>query len=141
LACSFLSLTVPWLVTKLFVEQFYSPLEIIRTLSYGNLQISNSNNNGIGNDPIFLDVTSLYKNSLLALIFSMAMYPISLAIMVISIVLLFISRNKNKKEDKWSRPTRNGGWSVMTLVTGILCIISAIAWIYSIQSFKTQLAE
>jgi Na+/proline symporter len=71
----------------------------------------------------------------------MAMYPISLAIMVISIVLLFISRNKNKKEDKWSRPTRNGGWSVMTLVTGILCIISAIAWIYSIQSFKTQLAE
>jgi hypothetical protein len=47
-----LSLTVPWFVTKLFGEQFYSPLEIIRTLSSGNLQISNSNNNGIGNDPI-----------------------------------------------------------------------------------------
>jgi len=95
-----------------------------------------SNSSKIRMDPVLSDLSSnVYPNSSLALFFSMVLYPISIIILIASIVVAGLDKIKKGRFKIF------GGWSKITLIAGILVVAASVSWIYSLQSFKTQFSE
>jgi hypothetical protein len=93
------------------------------------------NNNKPQNDLVIADLTAVYPNSSSAFILSiLILYPISIAGMVGAIVFSAIGKKGGSK-------ARSVLFSRLGLVAGILAIIAAVLWIYSIQSFKDQFSR
>lgn len=87
------------------------------------------------NDLVIADLTAVYPNSSSAFILSiLILYPISIAVMVGAIVFSAIGK-KGGSKTKLVLSSRIG------LIAGILAIITAVLWIYSIQSFKDQFSR
>jgi hypothetical protein len=101
----------------------------------GNAGGNSFDDNKPQNDLVIADLTAAYPNSSSAFILSiLILYPISIAVMVGAIVFSAIGR-KEGGERKLVLSSRIG------LVAGILAIITAVLWIYSIQSFKDQFSR
>src|SRR5215210_2949158 len=135
-----ISLTLPWLTINLFGQRSYSAFDNIQILTDSQKEERNAgdtsfNNNKPQNDLVIVDLTTIYPNSSSAFILSiLILYPISIAVMVGAIVFSAFGR-KGGSERKLVLSSRIG------LVAGILAIITAVLWIYSIQSFKDQFSR
>lgn len=122
------SLFIPWLITNFFGQQTYFPLEILKAIT--NYQKE---------DPVLSDLTSVYAISSFAFIFSMIIYPISIAVMIAAVVVV-IKLNQQKRTTKTTIIRRL--WQPkISIIAGILVIAASIGWIYSIQSFKTEFSR
>lgn len=136
-----LSLLIPWIVTNIFGQRAYTLLDVVTILL--NDQISEEENTTTANnsskirmDPVLSDLSSnVYPNSSLTLFFSMILYPISIIILIASIVVAVFDKIKKGRFKIF------GGWSKITLIAGILVVVASVSWIYSLQSFKTQFSE
>ena len=136
-----LSLLIPWIITNIFGQRAYTLLDVTTILL--NNQITEetttttaSNSSKIRMDPVLSDLSSnVYPNSSLALFFSMILYPISIIILIASIVVAGFDKIKKDRFKIF------GGWSKITLIAGILVVVASVSWIYSLQSFKTQFSE
>jgi hypothetical protein len=136
-----ISLTLPWLTINLFGQRSYSAFDNMQILTdsqkeeEGNAGSGSFDNNKPQNDLVIADLTTIYPNSSSAFILSiLILYPISIAVMVGAIVFSAFGR-KGDSERKLVLSSRIG------LVAGILAIIAAVLWIYSIQSFKDQFSR
>ena len=142
LGLSLISLTLPWLTINLFGQRSYSAFDNMQTLTdsqkeeeEGNAGDISFNNNKPQNDLVIADLTAVYPNSSSAFILSiLILYPISIAGMVGAIVFSAIGKKGGNK-------ARSVLSSRLGLVAGILAIIAAVLWIYSIQSFKDQFSR
>ena len=142
LGLSLISLTLPWLTINLFGQRSYSAFDNMQILTdsqkeeeEGNAGDTSFDNNKPQNDLVIADLTAVYPNSSSAFILSiLILYPISIAGMVGAIVFSAI-RKKGGSKRKLVLSSRLG------LVAGILAIIAAVLWIYSIQSFKDQFSR
>lgn len=134
-----LSLLIPWIITNIFGQRAYTLLNVITILL--NNQITEENtttgdSSKIRMDPVLSDLSSnVYPNSSLALFFSMILYPISIIILIASIVVAGFDKIKKGRFKIF------GGWSKITLIAGVLVVVASVSWIYSLQSFKTQFSE
>lgn len=132
------SLVLPWLVVNLFGQRSYSVLDNIQILANsqkgeGNTTRTSSNNPQ--NDLVITDLTTVYPNSSSAFILSMlVLYPISVAVMVGAVLFAAIGKQRDSKI-KLIISSR------IALVAGILAIITAVLWIYSVESFKDQFSR
>ena len=137
-----ISLTLPWLTINLFGQRSYSAFDNMQILTDAQKEeegnpggTSFDNNIKPQNDLVIADLTAVYPNSSSAFILSiLILYPISIAVMVGAIVFSAFGR-KGDSERKLVLSSRIG------LVAGILAIIAAVLWIYSIQSFKDQFSR
>jgi hypothetical protein len=142
LALSLVSLTLPWLTINLFGQRSYSAFDNMQILTdslkkeeEGNAGDTSFDNNKPQNDLVIADLTAVYPNSSSAFILSiLILYPISIAGMVGAIVFSAIGKKGGSKP-------RSVLSSRLGLVAGILAIIAAVLWIYSIQSFKDQFSR
>jgi hypothetical protein len=101
----------------------------------GNAGSTSFNNNKPKNDLVIADLTTVYPDSSSAFILSiLILYPISIAVMVGAIVFSAIGK-KGASKRKFVLSSSVG------LVAGILAIIAAVLWIYSVQSFKVQFSR
>lgn len=134
-----LSLLIPWIITNIFGQRAYTLLDVITTLLNNQITEENTttgNSSKIRMDPVLSDLSSnVYPNSSLALFFSMILYPISIIILIASIVVAGLDKIKKGRFKIF------GGWSKITLIAGILVVAASVSWIYSLQSFKTQFSE
>lgn len=141
LGLSLISLTLPWLTINLFGQRSYSAFDNMQILTdsqkveEGNAGDTSFDNNKPQNDLVIADLTAVYPNSSSAFILSiLILYPISIAVMVGAIVFSAIGKKGGSKP-------RSVLSSRLGLVAGILAIITAVLWIYSIQSFKDQFSR
>src|SRR5215216_4710548 len=141
LGLSLISLTLPWLTINLFGQRSYTAFDNMQILTDSqerrrrNAGSGSFDNNKPQNDLVIADLTTIYPNSSSAFILSiLILYPISIAVMVGAIVFSAFGR-KGGSERKLVLSSRIG------LVAGILAIITAVLWIYSIQSFKDQFSR
>jgi hypothetical protein len=141
LGLSLISLTLPWLTINLFGQRSYSAFDNMQILTdsleegEGNVGDTFFDNNKPQNDLVIADLTAVYPNSSSAFILSiLILYPISIAGMVGAIVFSAIGKKGGSK-------ARSVLSSRLGLVAGILAIIAAVLWIYSIQSFKDQFSR
>ena len=142
LGLSLISLTLPWLTINLFGQRSYSAFDNMQILTdsqkeeeEGNAGDTSFDNNKPQNDSVIADLTAVYPNSSSAFIISiLILYPISIAGMVGAIVFSAIGKKGGSKR-KLVLSSRLG------LAAGILAIITAVLWIYSIQSFKDQFSR
>lgn len=142
LGLSLISLTLPWLTINLFGQRSYSAFDNMQILTdsqkeeeEGNAGDTSFDNNKPQNDSVIADLTAVYPNSSSAFIISiLILYPISIAGMVGAIVFSAIGKKGGNK-------ARSVLSSRLGLVAGILAIITAVLWIYSIQSFKDQFSR
>ncbi len=134
-----LSLLIPWIITNIFGQRAYTLLDVITTLLNNQITEENTttgNSSKIRMDPVLSDLSSnVYPNSSLALFFSMILYPISIIILIASIVVAGFDKIKKGRFKIF------GGWSKITLIAGVLVVVASVSWIYSLQSFKTQFSE
>ena len=136
----FVSLFIPWLTSNILSQRVYSLIEITSILiqpQLAQLGITNNNNNStnVPSDPVLSDLTKVYENSSFALYFSVIIYPISIAVLSTSIIYALLAKSKKNM----SRGVHN--WTKILLIGGVLATVASVAWIYSIQSFKTQFSE
>ena len=137
-----ISLTLPWLTINLFGQRSYSAFDNMQILTDAQKEeegnpggTSFDNNIKPQNDLVIADLTAVYPNSSSAFILSiLILYPISIAVMVGAIVFSAIGK-KGGSKTKLVLSSRIG------LIAGILAIITAVLWIYSIQSFKDQFSR
>jgi MFS family permease len=137
-----ISLTLPWLTINLFGQRSYSAFDNMQILTDAQKEeeenpggTSFENNIKPQNDLVIADLTAVYPNSSSAFILSiLILYPISIAVMVGAIVFSAIGK-KGGSKTKLVLSSRIG------LIAGILAIITAVLWIYSIQSFKDQFSR
>jgi MFS family permease len=137
-----ISLTLPWLTINLFGQRSYSAFDNMQILTDAQKEeeenpggTSFENNIKPQNDLVIADLTAVYPNSSSAFILSiLILYPISIALMVGAIVFSAIGK-KGGSKTKLVLSSRIG------LIAGILAIITAVLWIYSIQSFKDQFSR
>jgi hypothetical protein len=142
LGLSLISLTLPWLTINLFGQRSYSAFDNMQILTYAQKEEEEGNAGGTSfddnkpqNDLVIADLTAVYPNSSSAFILSiLILYPISIAGMVGAIVFSAIGKKGGSK-------ARSVLSSRLGLVAGILAIIAAVLWIYSIQSFKDQFSR
>ena len=135
-----ISLILPWLIVNFFGQRLYSAFDNMQILTNsqkeeGKAGGTSFNNNKSQNDLVIADLTTVYPDSSSAFIIStLILYPISIAVMVGAIVFSAIGKKGGSKR-KLVLSSRVG------LVAGILAIITAILWIYSVQSFKVQFSR
>jgi MFS family permease len=135
-----ISLILPWLIVNFFGQRSYSAFDNMQILTNsqkeeGNAGGTSFNNNKPQNDLVIADLTTVYPGSSAAFILSMLiLYPISIAVMIGAIVFSAIGKKDGSKR-KLVLSSRVG------LVAGILAIITAVLWIYSVQSFKVQFSR
>jgi hypothetical protein len=138
-----ISLTLPWLTINLFGQRSYSAFDNMQILTDAQKEEEEGNAGGTSfennikpqNDLVIADLTAVYPNSSSAFILSiLILYPISIAVMVGAIVFSAIGK-KGGSKTKLVLSSRIG------LIAGILAIITAVLWIYSIQSFKDQFSR
>jgi hypothetical protein len=135
-----ISLTLPWLTINLFGQRSYSAFDNIQILTDSQKEERNAgdtsfDNNKPQNDLVIADLTTVYPDSSSAFILSiLILYPISIAVMVGAIVFSAIGKKGGSKR-KLVLSSKVG------LVAGILAIITAVLWIYSVQSFKVQFSR
>ncbi|TVP40997.1 hypothetical protein [Candidatus Nitrosocosmicus arcticus] len=134
-----LSLLIPWIITNIFGQRAYTLLDVTTILLNNQITEENTpanNSSKIRMDPVLSDLSSnVYPNSSLALFFSLILYPISIIILIASIVVAGFDKFKKGKFKIF------GGWSKVALIAGILVVVASVSWIYSLQSFKTQFSE
>lgn len=134
-----LSLLLPWIITNIFGQRAYTLLDVTTILLNNQITEENTpanNSSKIRMDPVLADLSSnVYLNSSLALFFSMILYPISIIILIASIVVAGFDKIKKGRFKIF------GGWPKITLIAGILVVLASVSWIYSLQSFKTQFSE
>ena len=125
-----LSSALPWLIVNLLGQRTYSALDnlaIIITLAPMSRDVLEKSQI----DPVISDLNSwIYPNSSFALIVGTLLYPISLATMTLALVLIVL---RNKVTSSWIYGT--------VVAAGILAIISALFWIYSIHLFRIQFTQ
>jgi MFS family permease len=135
-----ISLILPWLTINFFGQRSYTAFDNMQILTNsqkeeGNAGGTSFNNNKPQNDLVMADLTTVYPDSSSAFILSMLiLYPTSIAVMVGAIVFSAIGKKSGSKR-KLVLSSRVG------LVAGILAIITAVLWIYSVQSFKDQFSR
>ena len=115
------SMVVPWLIVDFLGHHPYSPLDIIGELVQRNL----SNNNTTPpsqNQFLLLDLTSTYTGTSSAFVFSTVLYLISIPAIIAAMV--------------WKKHRAK-----IALAAGIIAITAGLAWVYSVQSFKTHFAQ
>jgi hypothetical protein len=105
------SIVVPWLVVDFLGHHPYSPLDIVGELVQHGQ-----------NQYLLLDLTSTYTGTSSAFVFSTVLYLISIAAIIAAIV--------------WKKHRAK-----IALVAGIIAITAGLAWLYSVQSFKTHFAQ
>jgi hypothetical protein len=126
-----LSSALPWLIVNLLGQRAYSALDDLRIIITSVSPMSRDALEKSQIDPVISDLNSwIYPNSSFALIVGTLLYPISLAIMALGLVLIVL---RNKVTSYWIHRT--------VVAAGILAILSALLWIYSIQSFKIQFTQ
>jgi hypothetical protein len=126
-----LSSALPWLIVNLLGQRTYSALDDLRMIITSVSPMSRDALEKSQIDPVISDLNSwIYPNSSFALIVGTLLYPISLATMALGLVLIVL---RNKVTSYWIHRT--------VVVAGILAIVSALLWIYSIQSFKIQFTQ
>ncbi|MGH9990704.1 MAG: hypothetical protein ACREAS_09735, partial [Nitrososphaera sp.] len=126
-----LSTALPWLIVNLFGQRTYSALDNLTIIITTASPMSTDALEKSQIDPIISDLNSwIYSNSSFALIVGTILYPISLATMAIALVLIVL---RNKVTSYWTHQT--------VVAAGILAIVAAAFWIYSIQSFKIQFSQ
>jgi hypothetical protein len=136
-----ISLILPWLTINFFGQRSYSAFDNMQILTNTQKEGRNAggtsfNNNKPQNDLVIADLTTVYPDSSSAFILSMLiLYPISIAVMVGAIVFSAIGKKGGSKRKFVLLSSRVG------LVAGILAIITAVLWIYSVQSFKVQFSR
>jgi MFS family permease len=135
-----ISLILPWMTINLFGQRSYSAFDNMQILTdsrkeEGNVGGTSIDNNKPQNDLVIADLTAVYPNSSSAFILSiLVLYPISIALMIGAIVFSVIGKKGGSKR-KLVLSSRLG------LTAGILAVIAAVLWIYSIQSFKDQFSR
>jgi hypothetical protein len=135
-----ISLTLPWLTINLFGQRSYSAFDNIQILTGSQKEERNAgdtsfDNNKPQNDLVIADLTTVYPDSSSTFILSiLILYPISIAVMVGAIVFSAVGKKGSSKR-KLVLSSKVG------LVAGILAIITAVLWIYSVQSFKVQFSR
>jgi MFS family permease len=135
-----ISLILPWLIVNFFGQRSYSAFDNMQILTNSQKEERNAgdtsfNNNKPQNDLVIADLTTVYPDSSSAFILSMLiLYPTSITVMVGAIVFSAIGKKEGSKR-KLVLSSRVG------LVAGILAIITAVLWIYSVQSFKVQFSR
>jgi MFS family permease len=135
-----ISLTLPWLTINLFGQRSYSAFDNMQILTdsqkeEGNPGVTSFDNNKPQNDLVIADLTAVYPNSSSAFILSiLILYPISIAVMVGAIVFSAIGK-------KWGSKRKLVLSSRLGFIAGILAVIAAVLWIYSIQSLKDQFSR
>jgi len=140
LGLSLISLTLPWLTINLFGQRSYSAFDNMQLVTDSQEEEENAGGTSFDNnkpqyDSVIADLTAVYPNSSSAFILSiLILYPISIAGMVGAIVFSAIGKKGGSKR-KLVLSSRLG------LTAGILAIIAAVLWIYSIQSFKDQFSR
>ena len=136
-----ISLILPWMTINLFGQRSYSAFDNMQILTdsqkeEGNVGGTSIDNNKPQNDLVIADLTTIYPNSSSAFILSiLILYPISIAVMVGAIVFSAIGKKEGSKRKLVLLSSRVG------LVAGILAIITAVLWIYSVESFKDQFSR
>jgi hypothetical protein len=136
-----ISLILPWLTINFFGQRSYSAFDNMQILTNTQKEERNAggtsfNNNKPQNDLVIADLTTVYPDSSSAFILSMLiLYPISIAVMVGAIVFSAIGKKGGSKRKFVLLSSRVG------LVAGVLAIIAAVLWIYSVQSFKVQFSR
>lgn len=135
-----ISLTLPWLTINLFGQRSYSAFDNMQILTdsqkeEGDTGSTSFDSNKPQNDLVIADLMTIYPDSSSAFILSIViLYPISIAVMVGAIVFSAIGKKGGSKR-KLVLSSRVG------LVAGILAIITAVLWMYSVQSFKFQFSR
>jgi MFS family permease len=135
-----ISLILPWLTINFFGQRSYSAFDSMQILTNLQKEEENAggtsfNNNKPQNDLVIADLTTVYPDSSSAFILSiLILYPISITVMIGAIVFSAIGKKGGNKR-KLVLSSRVG------LVAGILAIITAVLWIYSVQSFKVQFSR
>ena len=115
------SIAIPWLIVDFLGHHPYSPLDIAGEIVQRNL--SNNNTNPPNqNQFLLLDLTSTYTGTSSAFVFSTVLYLISIPAIIASIV--------------WKKHRAK-----IALAAGIIAITAGLAWVYSVQSFKTHFAQ
>ena len=137
-----ISLILPWLTINFFGQRSYSAFDNMQILTNTqkeeelNAGGTSFNNNKPQNDLVIADLTTVYPDSSSAFILSMLiLYPISIAVMVGAIVFSAIGKKGGSRRKFVLLSSRVG------LVAGVLAIIAAVLWIYSVQSFKVQFSR
>ncbi|HYT41363.1 MAG TPA: hypothetical protein VEP90_03360 [Methylomirabilota bacterium] len=114
------SIAIPWLVVDFLGHHPYSPLDIVGELVQRN-SANNNTNPPNQNQFLLLDLTSTYAGTSSAFVFSTVVYLVSIPVIIASIVW---------KEHR----------AKIALAAGIIAITAGLAWVYSVQSFKTHFA-
>lgn len=115
------SIAIPWLVVDFLGHHPYSPLDIVGELVQRN-SANNNTNPPNQNQFLLLDLTSTYAGTSSAFVFSTIVYLVSIPVIIASIVW---------KEHR----------AKIALAAGIIAITAGLAWVYSVQSFKTHFAQ
>lgn len=115
------SIAIPWLVVDFLGHHPYSPLDIVGELVQHN-SANNNTNPPNQNQFLLLDLTSTYAGTSSAFVFSTVVYLVSIPVIIASIVW---------KEHR----------AKIALAAGIIAITAGLAWVYSVQSFKTHFAQ
>ena len=115
------SIAIPWLVVDFLGHHPYSPLDIVGELVQRN-SANNNTNPPNQNQFLLLDLTSTYAGTSSAFVFSTVVYLVSIPVIIASIVW---------KEHR----------AKIALAAGIMAITAGLAWVYSVQSFKTHFAQ
>ncbi len=115
------SIAIPWLVVDFLGHHPYSPLDIVGELVQRN-SANNNTNPPNQNQFLLLDLTSTYAGTSSAFVFSTVVYLVSIPVIIASIVW---------KEHR----------AKIALAAGIIAITAGLAWVYSVQSFKTHFAQ
>jgi hypothetical protein len=113
-----LSSALPWLIVNLLGQRAYSALDDLRIIITSVSPMSRDALEKSQIDPVISDLNSwIYPNSSFALIVGTLLYPISLAIMALGLVLIVL---RNKVTSYWIHRT--------VVAAGILAILSALLW-------------
>jgi len=115
------SIAIPWLVVDFLGHHPYSPLDIVGELVQRN-SANNNTNSPNQNQFLLLDLTSTYAGTSSAFVFSTVVYLVSIPVIIASIV--------------WKKHRAK-----IALAAGIIAITAGLAWVYSVQSFKTHFAQ
>lgn len=115
------SIAIPWLVVDFLGHHLYSPLDIVGELIQRN-SANNNTNSPNQNQFLLLDLTSTYAGTSSAFVFSTVVYLVSIPVIIASIV--------------WKKHRAK-----IALAAGIIAITAGLAWVYSVQSFKTNFAQ
>jgi hypothetical protein len=115
------SVAIPWLVVDFLGHHPYSPLDIVGELVQRN-SANNNPNPPNQNQFLLLDLTSTYAGTSSAFVFSTVVYLVSIPVIITSMV--------------WKKHRAK-----IALAAGIIAITAGLAWVYSVQSFKTHFAQ